>query len=278
MQLLHRHSLFMAHLESDQAREPHHTAGGHGLPPSLPLPKFMPCLASLSGNRLTERDLESRWRIGQGLRMIERILAKRIVPVIVLDDVEQAEPLADALLAGGLDIMEITFRTTAAAACIERIARNRPEILVGAGTLLQPDQVVRAREAGAKFGLAPGLNPEVVAKAAKLGLPFSPGVMTPSEVEQALGAGCKLLKFFPAGTAGGSKMLQALAGPYGHTGVHFIPTGGINRENMLEYLAVPVVAAIGGSWMVDRKLILAGAWDEITRLTREALDAAAATA
>ena len=208
--------------------------------------------------------------------MIERILAKRIVPVIVLDHVEQAEPLADALLAGGLDIMEITFRTAAAAASIERIARHRPEILVGAGTLLQPDQVVRAREAGAKFGLAPGFNPEVVAKAAKLGLPFSPGVMTPSEIEQALGVGCSLLKFFPAANAGGAKMLQALAGPYGHTGVHFIPTGGINAENMRDYLAVPVVAAIGGSWMVDRKLIQAGDWSTITRLTREALESASA--
>jgi 2-dehydro-3-deoxyphosphogluconate aldolase / (4S)-4-hydroxy-2-oxoglutarate aldolase len=208
--------------------------------------------------------------------MIDRILAKRIVPVIVLDRVEDAEPLAEALLAGGLDIMEITFRTAAAAGSIERIAQKFPEILVGAGTLLEEEQVVRAKEAGAKFGLAPGLNPKIVAKAQEVGLTFSPGVMTPSDVEGALSLGCKLLKFFPAGNAGGASMLKALAGPYGHTGVKFVPTGGITSANLAEYLSVPVVAAIGGSWMVDKKLVNEGKWEEITRLTREALAAAAA--
>jgi 2-dehydro-3-deoxyphosphogluconate aldolase/(4S)-4-hydroxy-2-oxoglutarate aldolase len=208
--------------------------------------------------------------------MIDRILAKRIVPVVVLDRVESAEPLAEALLAGGLDIMEITFRTAAAEESIRRIAARFPEILLGAGTLLEDEQVQRARDAGAVFGLAPGLNPRTIAKARETGLQFSPGVMTPSDVEQALALGCKLLKFFPAETAGGTGMLKALAGPYGHTGLKFIPTGGITSANLADYLKLPVVAALGGSWMVDKQLVNDGKWEEITRLTREALAAAAA--
>ncbi len=208
--------------------------------------------------------------------MLERILSKRIVPVVVLDRVESAEPLAEALLAGGLDIMEITFRTAAAEESIKRIAARFPEILLGAGTLLERDQVKRAKDAGAVFGLAPGLNPNTIAAANEIGLQFSPGVMTPSDVEQALSLGCKLLKFFPAEMAGGVPMLKALAGPYGHTGLKFIPTGGVSPENLAAYLKLPVVAAIGGSWMVDKQLVNDGKWSEITRLTREAIAAAAA--
>ncbi len=208
--------------------------------------------------------------------MIDRILAKRIVPVVVLDRAESAEPLAEALLAGGLDIMEITFRTAAAEESIQRIAARFPEILLGAGTLLEKDQVVRARNAGATFGLAPGLNPLTIAAAKEVGLQFSPGVMTPSDVELALSLGCKLLKFFPAEAAGGTNMLKSLAGPYGHTGLKFIPTGGIASDNLASYLKLPVVAAIGGSWMVDKQLVNDGNWSEITRLTQQALAAAAA--
>jgi 2-dehydro-3-deoxyphosphogluconate aldolase / (4S)-4-hydroxy-2-oxoglutarate aldolase len=207
--------------------------------------------------------------------MIDRILAKRIVPVVVLDRVESAEPLAEALLAGGLDIMEITFRTAAAEESIRRIATRFPEILLGAGTLLEKEQLQRAKDAGAVFGLAPGLNPNIVAHASAIGLRFSPGVMTPSDVELALSLGCKLLKFFPAESAGGVNMLKALAGPYGHTGVKFIPTGGVSSGNLASYLKLPVVAAIGGSWMVDKQLVNDGKWAEITRITREALAAAA---
>ncbi|MCX6879626.1 MAG: bifunctional 4-hydroxy-2-oxoglutarate aldolase/2-dehydro-3-deoxy-phosphogluconate aldolase [Verrucomicrobia bacterium] len=210
--------------------------------------------------------------------MLDRIACKRIVPVVVLDDEEAAEPLAEALLAGGLDVMEITFRTAAAASAIRRIAAGFPEMLLGAGTLLEREQVLRAREAGAVFGLAPGLNPRVVEAATACGLYFAPGVMTPSEVERAMELGCMLLKFFPAEAAGGLGMLQALAGPYRHTGVKFIPTGGVTSGNLGEYLKLPMVAAIGGSWMVDKALVAAGRWDEITRLTREALAAAAGAA
>ena len=207
--------------------------------------------------------------------MIDRILAKRIVPVVVLDSVESAEPLAAALLAGGLDIMEVTFRTAAAEDSIRRIAARFPEMLLGAGTLLETDQVRRAKDAGAVFGLAPGLNPEIVGFAKEIGLQFSPGVMTPSDVELALSLGCKLLKFFPAEAAGGVAMLKSLAGPYGHTGVRFIPTGGVSAGNLSEYLKLPIVAAIGGSWMVDKQLVNEGRWSEITRITREALETTA---
>lgn len=206
--------------------------------------------------------------------MIDRILAKRIVPVVVLDEVEHAEPLAEALLSAGLDIMEITFRTEAAEACIRRIAERFPEILMGAGTLLEEDQVKRARDAGAVFGLAPGLNPKIVDAAQAVGMEFSPGVMSPSEIEQALSLNCKLLKFFPAEAAGGFKMLKSLAGPYKHTGVKFTPTGGITADNLGDYLQLPVVAAIGGSWMVSPALIKEANWSEITKLTKEALDLA----
>ncbi len=207
---------------------------------------------------------------------LERIAARKIVPVVVLDDVDHAEPLAEALLAGGLDVMEVTFRTRAAPEAIRRIARRFPEILLGAGTLLEPGQVGQARDAGAVFGLAPGLNEPVVAAAARLGMVFTPGVMTPSEIDRALGLGCKLLKFFPAENAGGARMLAAQAAPFAHTGVRFVPTGGITAGNLADYLHLPVVAAVGGSWMVDRKLVAAGDFAEVTRRTKEALATAAA--
>lgn len=192
------------------------------------------------------------------------------MPVVILEDIQAAEPLAEALLAGGLDVMEITFRTPAASGAIRRIATAFPQILLGAGTLLDREQVLDAREAGAVFGLAPGLNPRVVEAAIDCGMTFVPGVMTPSEVDQALELGCKLQKLFPAGLAGGVEMLKALAGPFAHTGVRFIPMGGINPDNLGGYLKLPIVAAAGGSWMVDKALIAARRWNEITRLCRQA--------
>ncbi|MEI6787080.1 MAG: bifunctional 4-hydroxy-2-oxoglutarate aldolase/2-dehydro-3-deoxy-phosphogluconate aldolase [bacterium] len=208
--------------------------------------------------------------------MLERISSKRIVPVIVLDREDQAEPLAEALLKAGLDIMEITFRTTAAEAAIRRIAKRFPEILLGAGTILDGEQVKRAADAGACYALAPGLNEAVVKAAGQAGLMMFPGVMTPSEVELALSLECRILKFFPAEAAGGVTMLKALEGPYAHTGVKFIPTGGIGLKNMGSYLERPSVAAIGGSWIVEKKLIAAKDWKTIEQLTREALAMAAA--
>lgn len=207
--------------------------------------------------------------------MLDRIASKRIVPVIVLDHEEQAEPLAEALLKAGMDIMEITFRTAAAEASIRRIARRFPEILLGAGTVLGADQLKRAKDAGATYALAPGLNETVVTAAAQAGIMMFPGVMTPSEVEQALALNCRILKFFPAEAAGGVTMLKALEGPYSHTGVKFLPTGGIGLDNMRTYLERPSVAAIGGSWIVEKKLIAGKEWGKIEQLTRDALALAA---
>jgi len=204
----------------------------------------------------------------------DRIHHGRIVPVVALESAESAEPLAETLLKAGLDIMEITFRTSAAAAAIGRIAAHYPEMLVGAGTVLDTEQLNRAIEAGASFVVTPGLNERVMAAAAEAGIERAPGVMTPSEIERALSLVCRILKFFPAEQAGGVAMLMALAGPYGHTGVRFIPTGGINPGNMRAYLECPLVAAVGGSWVVEKKLIAAGDWRRIEQLTREALLAA----
>jgi 2-dehydro-3-deoxyphosphogluconate aldolase / (4S)-4-hydroxy-2-oxoglutarate aldolase len=207
--------------------------------------------------------------------MIE-ITKSRVVPVAVIDRVEDAVPLAEALLAAGLGIIEVTFRTAAAADAVRAIVRARTDMVVGAGTLLDPAQVQQAAAAGARFGVAPGLNDAVVHAAREQGLPFIPGVATASEVERALGLGCQLQKLFPADVLGGVKMVKALAGPYAHTGVKFIPLGGITALTMAEYLALPIVAAVGGSWMVDKKLIAARDWAKITALTREALAIAAA--
>jgi 2-dehydro-3-deoxyphosphogluconate aldolase/(4S)-4-hydroxy-2-oxoglutarate aldolase len=204
----------------------------------------------------------------------ERIGRRRIVPVVMIDDVEAAEPLAETLLACGLDVIEITFRTAAAAPALCRISARFPEMLAGAGTLLQPDQVREAVEAGACFAVAPGLNECVLEAARRAGIEMIPGVMTPSEVEKALGLGLRMLKFFPAEQAGGVPMLRALMGPYGHTGVQFIPTGGINLGNMRSYLELPSVAAVGGSWMVERQVIAARDWRRIEQATRAALAAA----
>lgn len=197
---------------------------------------------------------------------------KRIVPVVAgLQNVEDALPLAEALLAGGLNVIEITFRNAAAEPAVRAIAQKLPQMILGAGTLLTTEQVQRAKDAGAQFGVAPGLNLEVVRAAQRLNLPFVPGVMTPSEIETALSAGCKLLKFFPANLAGGVPMLKALTGPYGQTGVKFILLGGVTPETMPEFLALPIVAAVGGSWIVDPALIAKRDWRTITARTKEAI-------
>ena len=201
----------------------------------------------------------------------ETILRQRLICVAVLDQSDDAVPLAESLLAGGMSTMEVTFRTAAAADSIARIRKNLPAVSVGAGTLLTAEQVQRAVDAGAQFGVSPGLNEAVLAAACKNRMPFFPGVMTPTEVGRALDLGSKHLKFFPAETAGGVKMLKALAGPFAHTGVKFVPTGGINAALLPDYLAVPQVAAIGGSWMAERKLVKEKAWAKITALTAEAM-------
>ncbi|NDC80747.1 MAG: bifunctional 4-hydroxy-2-oxoglutarate aldolase/2-dehydro-3-deoxy-phosphogluconate aldolase [Verrucomicrobia bacterium] len=203
--------------------------------------------------------------------LTSRLLERRLVPVVVIEDAAKAVDLAKALLSAGLGVIEITFRTAAAEESIRRIAKDCPDMLVGAGTLLDPEQVKKAAGAGAKFGLAPGLDEKVIQTAQKEKLTYVPGVATPSDVQKGLFLGCKIQKFFPAEQAGGASYLKALEGPYGHTGVRFIPTGGLQASNVGPYLALKSVAALGGSWFVDKKYIEAADWATIQRLTREAI-------
>ncbi len=196
----------------------------------------------------------------------------RILPVIVITDVRQAVPMAHALLAGGIDAMEITLRHEAGLAAIEAVARAVPQMHVGAGTVTQADEVARVQAAGATFALSPGYSATVLQAARDLALPFVPGVMTPSEVMTARAAGYTLLKLFPAMQAGGLGMLKALHGPLGD--VQFCPTGGVSQSNLKEFLSLPNVAMVGGSWLTPAHLVEAGRWDEITALARLATDSA----
>ena len=186
-----------------------------------------------------------------------------IVPVVVLDNAKDAEPLAKALCDGGLPCAEVTFRTDAAEESIRIMAQKFPHMLVGAGTVLTIDQVDRAVAAGAKFIVSPGLNPKVVKYCVEKNIPITPGVQTPSEIEQALEFGLDVVKFFPAEPAGGLKMIKALAGPY--VNLKFIPTGGIITKNAPEYLAYDKILAVGGSWVASKDLINAGKFDEIEK-------------
>lgn len=207
-------------------------------------------------------------------RAIEQVLSKvRIVPVIKLDDEHQAVPLADALLAGGLPIAEITYRTSAAPGAIRALKEQRPDIMVGAGTILTTEQVDSAIEAGAAFLVSPGFNSRVVQYAQKRGIPIYPGVNNPTQVEMALEVGLKVVKFFPAEASGGIAMLKALSAVYE---VQYMPTGGISQKNVMDYLALEKVLCCGGSWMVSTQLIQAEKFDEIQRLTAEAVAMAAA--
>ena len=192
-----------------------------------------------------------------------------LVPVIKITDVKNAIPLAQALAKGGLNCAEITFRTACAKEAIAEITRAMPDMLVGAGTVLTPEQADEAIEAGAKFIVSPGLNPRVVKHCIERNVPILPGCATPSEVEQAIELGLKAVKFFPAEAAGGLNMIKSMSAPYGQ--IKFMPTGGINEENMLDYLAFNKIIACGGSFMVKDSLIEAGNFEEITRLTRNAV-------
>jgi 2-dehydro-3-deoxyphosphogluconate aldolase/(4S)-4-hydroxy-2-oxoglutarate aldolase len=205
-----------------------------------------------------------------------RMEAVGAVPVVVLGEAASALPLAGALAAGGVEAVEITFRTAAAAEAIRTLAAERPEMLIGAGTVLGVEDLRRAADCGAQFAVAPGLSEEVVEEAARIGLPFAPGVMTPSDVQRALGLGLAVLKFFPAEAAGGVRLLKSIAAPFAHTGVRFIPTGGVSQENMADYLMMDCVLAVGGSWLAGRDVIAAGAWDAVTASARAARQAVAA--
>jgi 2-dehydro-3-deoxyphosphogluconate aldolase/(4S)-4-hydroxy-2-oxoglutarate aldolase len=202
--------------------------------------------------------------------VINRVAALGVVPVVEIEDVATAVPLARTLAEAGLPILEVTFRTDAAREAIERIAAELPELLVGAGTLLTRQHVVEAAEAGARFGVSPGVDAEILAEAAARGLAFIPGAVTPSEVIACLRAGARHLKFFPAGAYGGVPTLAALAGPFASAGVRFMPTGGVTPGNAADYLALAGVFAVGGTWIAPRADIAAGRWDAIAARARTA--------
>lgn len=205
------------------------------------------------------------------MSIFDELSTHAIVPVIALDDPAAALPLADALIEGGLPVAEITFRTGAARATIEAIAKARPELLVGAGTVLDEAQVDAALDAGARFALSPGLDTAVLAHAAASGLPFAPGIMTPTDLQAALRAGCRMVKFFPAMPAGGPNMLKNIAAPYAHTGIRFNPTGGVTLDNLGDWLALKEVAAVGGTWIATRADIAAGNFAKIAANARAAV-------
>ncbi|ARN56955.1 bifunctional 4-hydroxy-2-oxoglutarate aldolase/2-dehydro-3-deoxy-phosphogluconate aldolase [Sedimentisphaera salicampi] len=202
--------------------------------------------------------------------IFQRIKQERIVATVVIDDLDKVPALAETLLEAGMSSIELTLRTDCGVDAISVISREYPEMLVGAGTVLSCGQVRQVAEAGAEFAVAPGFNPAVAEEAVKAGLPFAPGVCTPSDVEQALSCNCKYLKFFPAEPLGGIKYLKSMAAPYLHLGIGFIPLGGINAENFTHYLSQPYITAVGGSWLAPRQAISKGDWKLISNLCKEA--------
>ncbi|MBQ3808641.1 MAG: bifunctional 4-hydroxy-2-oxoglutarate aldolase/2-dehydro-3-deoxy-phosphogluconate aldolase [Kiritimatiellae bacterium] len=204
------------------------------------------------------------------MNIVETLKSAGIIPVIVIENEEQAVPLAKALVKGGLPVLEVTFRTKAAAGAIAAIKREVPEAIVGAGTILTVEQLRAAKEAGAVFGVAPGFDPVIMAAAKAEEFPFCPGIATASELSQALTAGAPMVKFFPAEAAGGVKMIKNLLGAFRFTGVKFMPTGGVNLSNVGDYLAVPEIVACGGTWIVPKDALAAGDYDAIEKLAADA--------
>ena len=202
------------------------------------------------------------------MKVLDRLHGCGVVPVVVLDDVKDAVATAKALLAGGVDVMEITFRTAAAADSIKAVAENCPDMLVGAGTVITLDQCKQAVECGAKFIVSPGFDEEVVRWCVERSVPITPGCVTPSEIMAAMKLGLTVVKFFPAGVYGGLSAMKALSGPFG--GIKFIPTGGVNSHNIGEFIAAPFIHAVGGSWVCPKADIAAGNFEKITTLCKQA--------
>src|SRR5215467_8222583 len=208
----------------------------------------------------------------RGAGVLAQLASLRIVPVIVIDDLAAARPLADALVAGGLRCAEVTLRTPDAVEAIARFAGNA-DLLIGAGTVLDPDQATASVDSGARFVVSPGFDGEVVERCQQLGVPVLPGTATPTDIQQARRAGLRAVKFFPAETLGGISALGAVSAPF--PGMMFVPTGGVTPANVAAYLRHPAVLAVGGSWMASRKLIAAREWQKIGRLVAEAAGIAA---
>ena len=206
------------------------------------------------------------------MTVMERLANSIVVPVVVLDKVEDAIPTAKAMAAGGVDTMEITFRTACAPACIKAVADNCPEVLVGAGTIVNLEQAKLAVEMGAKFIVSPGFSDEIVGYCVANGIPVAPGCVTPTEIMAAMKHGLTMVKFFPANVYGGLKALKNLAAPFGN--MKFLPTGGVNNDNIKEFIDTPFIHAVGGSWVCPKAEVKAGNWEKITQLCIEARKAA----
>jgi 2-dehydro-3-deoxyphosphogluconate aldolase/(4S)-4-hydroxy-2-oxoglutarate aldolase len=202
--------------------------------------------------------------------VLERIEQTAVIAVLVVDDAADAVPLAEALLAGGITAMELTLRTPVAIDALRAVVQHVPDMMPGIGTILTPEQVDQVADAGAAFGVAPGLNRRVIQRAQAVGLPFAPGVATPSDLEAALELGCREVKFFPAEPAGGLAYLSSMAAPYTHLGVRFVPLGGLKAGNLADYLRSPLVLAVGGSWLAPRDLVQQRDWAAITARAAEA--------
>lgn len=196
--------------------------------------------------------------------ILQRLAKSGVVAGFSVEKVEHAVPLAKALLAGGIDVIELTLRTPAGMEGLKAICAGIPEMLVGVGTILTPETVREVKAAGADFGVAPGMNPRVVQAAIEVGLPFAPGIATPSDLEAAIELGCRFVKFFPAEAAGGLPYLRSMSTPYAHLGIQYFPLGGLNADNMIEYLKEPNVPTIGGSWIVKKELVDQEDWAGIT--------------
>lgn len=196
--------------------------------------------------------------------IISKIYNAGVIAVLVIDEVKHAVPLANALLLGGVNTIELTLRTAAALEAAAIIKKEVPAITLGFGTVITTDQVKAVVDAGADFAVAPGCNPKVINEAAKQGLSFGPGIMTPSDIEIAVDLGCSVLKYFPAETSGGIAHLTNMVAPYQYLGLQFIPLGGCNISNAVAYLKSPLITAIGGSWIASRSLIQSGSWEQIT--------------
>ena len=205
-------------------------------------------------------------------QIIKKIDDSGVIAVLVIDELKHAVPVAQALLRGGVDSIELTLRTPVAMEAAKLIKKEVPEMILGFGTVLTVEQVKAVVDLGADFAVAPGCNPKVIAEAVKQGLSFAPGIMTPSEIEIALQEGCRILKYFPAETSGGMENLINMVAPYSYLGLKFIPLGGLNIKNARTYLESSLITAIGGSWLAKSDLIKAENWDQITKNAQEISD------
>lgn len=204
--------------------------------------------------------------------MFQNFFKQKLLPAVTLTDTESALSVAEALLNGGLNVMEVTFRTPVTASAISAITKKFPEMNIGAGTILSPEQISTAIDAGAQFGLAPGLNKKVMLRAEEQEFPFIPGIMSPSEIEKALDAGLKTVKVFPASNLGGPSFIQRIESAYRHTGIQFLPMGGINADNLKSYIRYKSVVAAGGSWLAPKELIEQGEFKKITERVRYSVE------